>query len=275
MRRPLVALSAVPGLVLAVLLSGCTGGDPGPDADDVGAAAAAPAAAADAGAEVAPAAVANADPGEAEGEGRDAEEVDLEDDSAAIDVSVPPEPDPSADAADYGDFGWAFEHGRTEGLYGRTDYYEPRGVSEPGSMAGLRAQQAYRAGFALGLSQAEGRVQQRAVAQESATGEAEADGPVGQVLAGWDAYSAASAYWELADPLSCGEAEPEDPCLDTRYTVGNRSMVAVARLDPTAGPEPRHALELRAHVLGYEVLQVWDATHDEPEATLPAWARDG
>lgn len=258
MRRPLVALSIVPGLVLAVLLSGCTGGDPGPDADDVG--------------------VVDAAPVAVQPEKLEAEEDDPEDDSGSIDVSVPPDPDPTAHAADYGDFGWAFERGRTEGLYGRTDYYEPGGVSEPGSMAGLRAQQAYRAGFALGLSQADDGGQGRAAARESAATDAaaaEADGPVGQVLAGWDAYSAASAYWELADPLSCGEAEPEDPCLDTRYTVGNRSMVAVARLDPTAGPEPRHALELRAHVLGYEVLQVWDATHDEPEATLPAWARDG
>lgn len=193
-----------------------------------------------------------------------------EDDSGSVDLSVPPEPDPTAQAADHGDFGWAFERGRTEGLYGRADYYEPHGVSEPGSMAGLQARDAYRAGFSLGLAQAEG--QQQPGSEESAP--AEADGPVGEVLEGWDPRGAVSAYWELDAPSTCDEAGPDEPCLDTWYTFNNRTVLAVARLDPTAGPEPRAALELRAHTRGYEVLQAWDAAGDDG-ATLPDWARDG
>lgn len=275
MRRPPAVLSSVPGLVLVALLAGCGGGDSGPGGDGAEAAADPPPAAAEPSGQgvAAPAGAQDTDPtGDSGAEPSDS---DPEDVSASVDLSVPPEPDPTASAADHADFGWAFERGRTEGLYGRADYYEPHGVSEPGSMAGLQAREAYRAGFSLGLAQSEGPGQSGAAAQESASS-AEPDGPVGEVLEGWDARSAVSTYWELDEPLSCDEAGPDEPCLDTWYTFGNRTVVAVARLDPTAGPEPRTALELRGHVRGYEVLQAWDLDADNgDETTLPDWARDG
>lgn len=189
-----------------------------------------------------------------------------------VDLDTAPEPDPSASPEDYPDFEWAFEDGRYAGSYGRPDYYEPSTVRDPGSMAGVKALEAYRAGFSLGLAEYEAQIAEAEAAQQSADAEAAANYPVGHLIEGWNPQLAVSEFWEIPGAESCQDAAVSDPCLDVWYSEGNTVITALGRLDPTAGAEPDHALLLSATMRGYEVQEAW-STVDDPAAAVPEWTQ--
>lgn len=283
-------------LLALALVAGCGGGEPdeGVEESPPPATAAADEAAVEVTeADVEPAASepAEADPGtdpETEGEtgpATDAEtgpETDGEgppadpgtDEDSNVDLDTAPGPDPQASAEDYPDFEWAFEEGRYAGSYGRADYYEPSTVSEPGSMAGVAAAEAYRGGFALGLAEYEAAVAagQEASASAEAEAEAAAQYPIGELIEGWDPAVAVSEFWGIEGAESCAVAAATDPCLDVWYSEGNSVITALGRLDPAASAEPDHALRLSGTARGYEVQEAWDATVD-PTSSAPDWTQ--
>lgn len=265
-------------LLTLALLAGCGGGEPDDGVEE------SPPPVTDA-ADEAPAEVTQAD---AEPSADVATEADPETGSAAhadgsesgpgtdedsdVDLDTAPGPDAQASPEDYPDFEWAFEEGRYAGSYGRADYYEPSTVSEPGSMAGVAAAEAYRGGFALGLAEYEVAAAAGQEAAASAEAEAARNYPVGELIEGWDPAVAVSEFWGIEGAASCAVAAPTDPCLDVWYSEGNTVITALGRLDPAAGAEPDHALRLSGTARGYEVQQAWDATAD-PASPAPDWTQ--
>lgn len=263
--RYAVARPVLSVLVVVALVTGCSGGA---DEDEPAGQVVPEEANADAGAA-----------GEADPEGAVvvAEPVDLEEpqqageaaaSTEAVDTRVTPEPDPDARAEDYPDFEWAFEEGRRMGAGYGVNAYEPGSVGEPG-MVGLAAAEAYRAGFALGLAQQEAKQAEREAAEAAEEAERLANYPVGEVLRGWDPRMAAAEFWEHPAAETCDVAAPEDPCVGAYYGAGSTEIMAIARLDPAAGPSIDTMLLLTGTVSGFEVLESWTA--EDPSDPLPDW----
>ncbi|WP_298749859.1 hypothetical protein [uncultured Serinicoccus sp.] len=260
MTRVSYGTSSIPALALLVILAGCG------ESDDVGgegesANVAAPTEDAESEEESSEGAVTD----EANDGSESAVEV-----SAAVDMDTPPEPDGDASADDHPGFEGAFRSGHQAGLYGREDYYDPRTVSEQGSFAGVEAEQAYRAGFALGLHEYQTQLDAQESEAEAAEEERLANYPVGEVLEGWDPRVAVSDFWELGEVQTCDVASLQNPCLDTWYTSGNTEVIAVGRLPGAPGPEPNGALRLTGTASGFEILESWEA--DDSSTPLPEWA---
>lgn len=261
--------TATAALILTGVLSACGGADPDDESET-------PPAAADAAQEAADDAQIEAAPIDGGDVDENAEETsDPPADPTAtsdVDLDTAPDPDPSASAEDYPDFEGAFEQGRYAGSYGRADYYEPSTVRDPGSMAGVKALEAYRAGFSLGLAEYEAQIVEAEAAKESAEAEAAANYPVGHLIEGWDPKVAVSEFWEIEGAESCDTAAATDPCLDVWRSDGNTVITALGRLDPAAGAEPDHALLMSSTARGYEVQDAWDATAD-PATPAPDWTQ--
>lgn len=268
------SLSVSAALLVVALVGGCGGGAPDDDTGEspppvTDTAQEAPTGVTPADAETSAREIAGTDP-EADAEGPTGDPGTDED--SDVDVDTAPGPDPQASPDDYPDFEWAFEEGRYAGSYGRGDYYEPSTVSEPGSMAGVAAAEAYRGGFALGLAEYEAAVAAGQEAEASAEAEAAANYPIGELIEGWDPAVAVSEFWGIEGAESCAVAAATDPCLDVWYSEGNSVITALGRLDPAASAEPDHALRLSGTARGYEVQEAWDATVD-PTSSAPDWTQ--
>ncbi|WP_158296800.1 hypothetical protein [Serinicoccus chungangensis] len=257
MTRRSSGASSIPALALLVVLAGCG------ESEDVGGAGGS---------------TTEAAPTEAEEEASEGAAMDGADDgsesavevSDAVDMDMPPEPDADASAEDHPGFEGAFRSGHQAGLYGREDYYDPRTVSEQGSFAGVEAEQAYRAGFALGLHEYQTQLDAQESEAEAAEEERLANYPVGEVLEGWDPRVAVSEFWELGEVETCDVASLQNPCLDTWYISGNTEIIAVGRWPGAPGPEPSGALRLTGTASGFEILESWEA--GESSDPLPGWA---